>query len=235
MAERTSADIITENLNCIKTAREEFVKAESSEKIKRALNHNIRPSANTKFFSGDLVYYKRKDSRKWKGPGKVIGSDSSNILMKHGSNYVRVHSCRVLLEQRENGDKEHSEPVNTTARSVGVMTDDSGSTTDETEDSGEANDSEEDNLRERQSTEQVQEQRIESHRIRTSEDHNSPLEQNSDRSVGVNRLKKGAHIEFQLEDGTWETGKVVRRSGKATGMYKDYWYVQNLNNGEIEE
>ena len=64
------------------------------------------------------------------------------------------------------------------------MTDDSGSTTDETEDSGEAYDSEEDNLRERQSTEQVQEQIIESHGTRIS---------------------------------------VV------------YWYMQNLNNGEVEE
>ena len=81
-------------------AREEFIKTESSGKIKRALRHNVRPSVNNKFYTGDLIYYKRRDDGKWKGPGKVIGNESYSILIKHGSQYVRAHACIVLLDKR---------------------------------------------------------------------------------------------------------------------------------------
>ena len=29
------------------------------------------------------------------GPGTVIGQDGKQILVKHGSNYVRVNTCRM--------------------------------------------------------------------------------------------------------------------------------------------
>ena len=101
LEEREAADVIMNNLECIKLARKAFVEAESSERIKRALRHNVRPSVHQKFFTGDIVYYKRKDLRKWQGPGKVIGHESSNILIKHGAQYVRVHACRVMLLKSE--------------------------------------------------------------------------------------------------------------------------------------
>ena len=46
------------------------------------------------------MYYKRNDTRKWRGPGTVIGHDSSNVLIKHGAHYVRVHPCRVILDKK---------------------------------------------------------------------------------------------------------------------------------------
>ena len=66
-------DYISEHLYCIKKAREAFIETERSERIKRALRYNIRTSVHNKFYTGDIVYYKRQESRKWKGPGKVIG------------------------------------------------------------------------------------------------------------------------------------------------------------------
>ena len=68
-------------LEAIKKYRKAFVEAESSEKIRRALRYNIRTFNNTKFYTGDIVLYNLNDTRKWRGPGKVIGMDSSNILM----------------------------------------------------------------------------------------------------------------------------------------------------------
>ena len=96
---RSESDVISDNLNCIKSARKAFIEAESSERIKRALVHNIRAGSDNKFFVGDIVFYKRNDSRRVKGPGKVFGHESSTILIKHGPNYMRVHACRVLLEK----------------------------------------------------------------------------------------------------------------------------------------
>ena len=84
----------------MKLDREAFIKAEISERMKRTLKHNIRPSVHNKFFTGDIDYYKINCNRKRKGPEKVIGSDGSNILIKHGSQYVRVHTCRVMLDDK---------------------------------------------------------------------------------------------------------------------------------------
>ena len=41
------------------------------------------------------------DCKKWRGPGKVIGHESQQVLIKHGGTYVRVHPCRVLLEKED--------------------------------------------------------------------------------------------------------------------------------------
>ena len=65
--ECSSSKIVLENLSSIAEARKAFVESESSEKIKRALRHNQRPSSNNKFYTGDIVYYKRNDSKNGRG------------------------------------------------------------------------------------------------------------------------------------------------------------------------
>lgn len=45
------------------------------------------------------MIYKSNDHKKWKIPGFVVGHDSQQIPIKHGSTYVRKHPCRVLLKQ----------------------------------------------------------------------------------------------------------------------------------------
>ena len=52
-----------------------------------------------KYFTGDIDNYKRSNGNKWKGVGTVIGQDGQQVLVKHGGSYVRVHPCRILLEQ----------------------------------------------------------------------------------------------------------------------------------------
>ena len=37
----------------------------------------------------------------WKGPDTVIGKEGQNILVKHGSIYVRVHHSGLMLENLE--------------------------------------------------------------------------------------------------------------------------------------
>ena len=41
---------------------------------------------------GDLVYYKKKDSDKWKEPGKVLGK-KKQILVKNRGYYVSAYPC----------------------------------------------------------------------------------------------------------------------------------------------
>ena len=38
----------------------------------------------------------------WEGPGIVIGKENKQILVKHGGQYIRVHSGRLQLKVRVN-------------------------------------------------------------------------------------------------------------------------------------
>ena len=84
-------------MNAFYSAREAFIQSERSERIRRALNSNTRTYSDVAFLNGDVVYYKRKDSRKWKGPATVLGKDGQQVLLKHGGYYVRVHPCKLRL------------------------------------------------------------------------------------------------------------------------------------------
>ena len=91
---------LSEHLQAIHKAREAFIQCENSERIRRALSHNVRSSGDIKYLTGDSVYYKRDSSSAWHGPGKVLGQDGQQVLIKHGSYYVRAHPCRVRLERQ---------------------------------------------------------------------------------------------------------------------------------------
>ena len=84
LAPTTSSEIVRKNLEAIHSARVNYQKAENSEKIKRALRHKTRTSVEKEYSNGDEVYYKRRGTRGWKGPARVMGFDKYTILVKHG-------------------------------------------------------------------------------------------------------------------------------------------------------
>ena len=61
MEEIPTSHIVRDNLKAISAARKAFIEAENSERIKRALRHNIMPSCHNTFFTSDQVFYKRND------------------------------------------------------------------------------------------------------------------------------------------------------------------------------
>ena len=83
------------NLNALHKAREAFIMSESSECIRRALRHNVRTSSDNVFVTGNSVYYKQENDRKWRGPGKVLDQDSQQFWVKHGSTHVRCDPCHL--------------------------------------------------------------------------------------------------------------------------------------------
>ena len=91
---------VIKHLNALHAARRAFTKAESSDRIRKALRHRVRATETT-FTSGDRVFYKRDDSNRWRGPGKVIGQDGKIVFIRHGSQLVRVASCRTIKTQPE--------------------------------------------------------------------------------------------------------------------------------------
>ena len=91
----TISKYVTNYMEALHVSREEFVKAESSERTRRALRRQIRPSGTT-YDTGNLVYYKRNDSDKWKGPGHVIGQDGQQVFVRHGGTHIRIHPCCLM-------------------------------------------------------------------------------------------------------------------------------------------
>ena len=72
--------------------------------------------------NGNSVYYKRENEKIWRGPGTVIGRDGKQVLVKHGSIYVRVHECRLQHAKFEiNSDKSCEGKVNDESASEGNL------------------------------------------------------------------------------------------------------------------
>ena len=85
-----------DNLKALHAAREAFIQAESSARIRRALNSNVRSYSDVSYLPGHKVYYHRQGALEWRGPASVLGKDGQIVLLKHGG-YFRVHPCRLTL------------------------------------------------------------------------------------------------------------------------------------------
>ena len=101
MESKTSSEIVLEHLTALHCARKAFVQSEASERLNRAIKKQTCSSTSLVFQNGDSVCYKRDGSHEWKGPGKVIGTDSQTVLIKHGSICVRVNPRRIRHENYE--------------------------------------------------------------------------------------------------------------------------------------
>ena len=88
--EETQSDLIRNKLSTIHSARQNFIKAESSERIRRALRHQVSTYSEEVYQQGDKVYFKRKDCRGWKGPAVVLGVERKFDLVREGSRFYNV-------------------------------------------------------------------------------------------------------------------------------------------------
>ena len=91
-----SSDVVRNKLNALHKARQNFIKAESSERIKRALRHNVRTYSEEVFEAGDKVFYRRRAFKGWKGPGIVLGKEGNFVLLRHGNAFYRCHPCHLM-------------------------------------------------------------------------------------------------------------------------------------------
>ena len=224
--ESPTNSLVLRNLNTMASARKAYIESESSERVKRALKHNLRTTNNHKYVSGDIVFYKRNDAKKWKGPAKVLGTDSQQVLLKHGGSYVRVHSCRVMLQKDsfekgdidqsvENLDKssQHSSSVNIDSNEPSAIL--SSSSSDE-----ESNEDEYHDVLERNEQESV---------IAATPTVSNSVNSASSKSKVDSQLKRGIDVEYLNPNNEWKRISLIGRAGKATGKYKSHW---NVSDGE---
>ena len=226
-----AADIVSKHLSTMGAARKAFVESENSERVKRAMRHNMKPNSTCKFVTGDSVYYKRMDCKKWKGPGKVIGQESQQILIKHGGIYVRVHPCRVMLEKESESTQSNSvgrDCANEVNRQPQHETETSNELT-TAEDTDDSSESTPENPEESAGSSRITSDVNNGHSIPV----NSPSTPRSNTSGKINHglLKRDSKIMYKTQDDDeWTRVTVVSRAGKATGKYKHNWNV--LKDGE---
>ena len=90
----TTSKTVADQLNTFQLANEAFIKSECSERIRRALRHNVR-SVEDAFERGQKVYYYRDGGKLWRGPATVIGSDGCVAVIKHQEQVYRVATSRL--------------------------------------------------------------------------------------------------------------------------------------------
>ena len=107
----TSSQTVADNLVAMRKSREEFIKADANERIRRALSNNIRRTEDHNVEVGSYVYYKREGEDRWRGPARVIGKDGKVNVVRHGGQIVRAHICRVkgMVGQIQNVDNQRDE------------------------------------------------------------------------------------------------------------------------------
>ena len=235
MEDFSSEKRLSEILQGMSAARKAFIECENSERIKRALRHNIRPSSKNKFLTGDTVYYKRNDSKKWKGPGKVIGHDSQQILVKHGSVYVRVHPCRLLLGGTDPINPCENESTQSDTTNKYSPTDDDSDSSDGWNEEQHVREEEienDDSITQLTSNESGREEESENDdsitaagtttvQSRVSTENDQIPEETSSQNV-----RKGMDVDFKGDNDVWLKGKVLGRAGKAGGKYKSLWNLE---------
>ena len=80
LSAKAESDVIRTNIEARHTAREKFIQAESSERIRRALRSKVRNYSDVIYESGERVFYRRKNFKGWKGPATIIGVDGKVVL-----------------------------------------------------------------------------------------------------------------------------------------------------------
>ena len=90
---KTQSQILADHINAMEKARKLFLEADSSTRIRQALNSRIHEGKTVEM--GEKVYYKRDDSKKWKNPVNVIGNNGRTVFIDHGGHIQKVHDSRV--------------------------------------------------------------------------------------------------------------------------------------------
>ena len=91
---KTMSKALADNLAAIHATREAHMKAESCEKLKRALKSKVRTFDHT-YHHGDYVYYKRDRQEGWEGPARVVFQDNKIILVRQGGFFYKVSANRI--------------------------------------------------------------------------------------------------------------------------------------------
>ena len=238
----TVSETFAKHLNAMNQARKEFIQAESSDTVKKALKSRIYAKGDD-ICEGDWIYYKKSDGKNknqiWRGPDKVVAVNGKKLFVDHGARLSTVNrdqSVRmgeeywraedVMNEANENGDRSEGGE----GRQIFDDIEDEIVPT-----NGENNTIQsQPMISPRSNTINSQPEREITTQSQLDEILQGPNNEIQSQTTDVNfRLEKGNRIVFRHPETNEEIrGRVVNRAGKSTGRYKDWWNIENLDTGE---
>ena len=227
----TCSETVAENLNTLHDARRKYIELESSDKIRRALKHNVRTYADIHYSNGDLVYYKRADSERWHGPAKIIGKDSQQYLLKHASSTIRVHPCRLQPANKEIELHVNAPILNENTSVTENLSEERqpqflNSCSDEEDEHSDNRDTE--TLLSNQNA--VNERNIDLN----ESDEVVPTSENDPQIKITEQPQLKHHIKVKFyESDEWIPLHVISNAGKKSGKYSNWYNVQNLKDNQL--
>ena len=205
----TENEIVRMNMNARYSAKVGHIEAENSEKIRKALRSKVRSYAEEEYVSGQKVYYKRQNTKGWRGPAVVLGSEGKFVLIRHGGAFHRMHPCQLMKVDR-NVEGQAKPLENIIQKELKATKNE-----ERKERSSEKNiieDEESENERELgENSEEVDAEEVDEHMT----EHNDELEIPSRKS----------QIEYKL-NGEWKNGKVMNMQPKRNSKYKNWVNIE---------
>ena len=235
LSSETSSEIIATHLNGLRAARHAYIKAESSDRIARALRGRVFEGTYKKFSVGDTVYYKRLNKNIWQGPGKVIAQIGTQVLVQTNAGLlVKVHPCKIVLKHEAEEKIGYEQTAGIGRQIENRQVSDNESSSDSESDS-ESND-----------TQETCPQRIDDHSDNvhspeamenstgTDGSHQNDSQVDNSKSVKTpSLLKQGEKIIYKPneQDDEWVVAEIVSRGGKKGGKWQNFWNIKKLRSG----
>ena len=255
---KVQSKALLDMLNIMHKSREAFMRSESCEKLKKALNSKMR-TAERLYRHNEWVYYRRDKDDMWMGPAKVVFQDGKVIMIRHGGRCVRVSATRLhpvhedlakKLDKNEENDEIETEVEKVETRASKAETknkeDEGLRVTTEEEIFTLAREEPSENLEEvEDEREEADDEFVDAQENNPEIEDNGMTEERAEqekRKVGrpAKKSKKKTikplfsppeRIEIKM-DGKWEPATVLQRGAKAAGKYPT-WYNFQLDNGQI--
>ena len=228
----TTSEVISEQLKLMHESRKAFTHAESSERLRRALRSNVRTYTENEINVGESVYFKRKDSDRWRGPAKVVGTDGKNLILKHGGFIVTVHLCRVVtVSDAEDMANEVVQESTTVEYNNNVTPNHTGETT-ITPIAVPAIDSEPQDSAELSATVQASEVQHSTTDPPDTIGENQAVQPTANEDVrdGTTLPLNESRVKYKLNDDLeWTVADIIGRAGKATGKNRNWINIHTDN------
>ena len=242
-------EVVRRNINAMHVARQKYVQAESSDKIRKALRSKTRTYVDAEYKTGDMVYYRRKNTKGWKGPATVLGKDGKVVMLRHGGSLVRVHPCHLMKDLMSSQSVSQSARKKKAPGSKGAEvskesddTTDDDTCTEEADDSAgeDDNDEEEENDEESEDNEENDEEHESSEEEENEseqendEEHESSEGENAEQNLGEN-VKDGKitpirnhYVKYRLKNSReWKCARILSSQPKKTGKYNNWINLKN--------
>lgn len=224
--EYNSKNILTQ-MQAREAAREAFIKAESSEKLKRAMNRQTRTSNPLEYEIGEEVFYKREQEGRWRGPGRIVGKDGKIILIRHQASVISVPSCMITHRYPNNGRHEgvNRETLNLPPK-VNCQTPTSSNSIDSDDEWGATYEPTEriqgEILPANEAVDEMVQQNLEARRV-----GRPPKKKNKKEQISLPPINSEIIYKIKNED-IERRGKVTSKAGKSTGANRFCLNVLNM-------